>query len=59
MELQQNACIIVDEAQFLTKEEVMYLVDLVDRLDIPVLCYGLRADFKGDLFPGSYQLARL
>ena len=56
MELQQNACIIVDEAQFLTKEEVMYLVDLVDRLDIPVLCYGLRADFKGDLFPGSYQL---
>ena len=47
MELQQNACIIVDEAQFLTKEEVMYLVDLVDRLDIPVLCYGLRADFEG------------
>ncbi|MCI9011510.1 MAG: thymidine kinase [Oscillibacter sp.] len=46
MELQQNACIIVDEAQFLTKEEVMYLVDLVDRLDIPVLCYGLRADFN-------------
>ncbi|WP_325213553.1 thymidine kinase [Oscillibacter sp.] len=56
MELQQNACIIVDEAQFLTKEEVMYLVDVVDRLDIPVMCYGLRADFKGELFPGSYQL---
>ena len=56
MELQQNACIIVDEAQFLTKDEVMYLVYIVDDLDIPVICYGLRADFKGDLFPGSYEL---
>ena len=56
MELQQNACVIVDEAQFLTKEEVMYLVGLVDDLGIPVLCYGLRADFKGDLFPGSEAL---
>ena len=56
MELTQNACIIVDEAQFLTKEEVMYLVHIVDDLDIPVMCYGLRADFKGDLFPGSEAL---
>ena len=56
MELQQNACIIVDEAQFLTREEVLYLVYLVDDLDIPVMCYGLRADFKGDLFPGSQAL---
>ena len=56
MELQQNACIIVDEAQFLSKEEVMYLVYLVDDLGIPVICYGLRADFKGDLFPGSEAL---
>ncbi len=56
MELQQNACVIVDEAQFLTKDEVLYLVYLVDHLDIPVLCYGLRADFKGDLFPGSEAL---
>ena len=56
MELQQNACVIVDEAQFLTREEVMYLVGLVDDLGIPVICYGLRADFKGDLFPGSYHL---
>ena len=56
MELQQNACIIVDEAQFLTREEVMHLVYLVDDLDIPVICYGLRADFKGDLFPGSEAL---
>ena len=56
MELQQNACIIVDEAQFLTREEVMYLVYIVDDLGIPVICYGLRADFKGDLFPGSEAL---
>ena len=51
-----NACVIVDEAQFLTREEVMYLVGLVDDLGIPVICYGLRADFKGELFPGSYHL---
>ena len=55
-ELQQNACIIVDEAQFLTREEVHYLVHLVDDCGIPVICYGLRADFKGELFPGSYEL---
>ena len=56
MDLQENACIIVDEAQFLTKEEVHYLVHLVDDFGIPVICYGLRADFKGELFPGSYEL---
>lgn len=55
-DLQKFACIIVDEAQFLTREEVMYLVYLVDDLGIPVMCYGLRADFKGDLFPGSEAL---
>ena len=54
-ELQKYACIIVDEAQFLTKE-VYYLVHLVDDCGIPVICYGLKADFKGELFPGSYQL---
>ena len=56
MELQQNACVIVDEAQFLTKDEVLYLVHLVDDLELPVLCYGLRADFRGELFPGSEAL---
>ena len=55
-ELQQYACIIVDEAQFLTKDEVRYLVHLVDNCGIPVMCYGLRADFKGDLFEGSREL---
>ncbi len=55
-ELQKYACIIVDEAQFLTKDEVYYLVHLVDDCNIPVICYGLRADFKGELFEGSYHL---
>ena len=41
---------------FHTKDEVYYLVHLVDDCNIPVICYGLRADFKGDLFPGSYHL---
>lgn len=55
-ELTRYACIIVDEAQFLSREEVHYLVHLVDDWNIPVICYGLRADFKGELFPGSYEL---
>ena len=59
MELQQNACIIVDEAQFLSKEEVHYLVHLVDELDIPGMCYGRREEFKGDLFPGCGELRRV
>ncbi len=55
-ELKPYACIIVDEAQFLTRDEVRYLTELVDDWNIPVICYGLRADFKGDLFPGSAEL---
>ena len=55
-ELKEFACVIVDEAQFLSREEVRHLVHLVDDLDIPVICYGLRSDFKGDLFTGSYEL---
>ncbi|MEG0780842.1 MAG: thymidine kinase [Oscillospiraceae bacterium] len=55
-QLQENACVIVDEAQFLTREEVQYLVHLVDDLNLPVICYGLRGDFRGDLFPGSAEL---
>ena len=54
--LKSYACIIVDEAQFLTREEVRYLTGLVDEQNIPVICYGLRADFKGELFPGSQEL---
>lgn len=49
-------CIIVDEAQFCTKEQIEMLVHYVDDLDIPVICYGLRADFRNELFPGSMWL---
>ncbi|MBR6164513.1 MAG: thymidine kinase [Clostridia bacterium] len=49
-------CIIVDEAQFLTKEQVRLLVEIVDRKNVPVICYGLRADFQGNLFEGSHWL---
>ena len=55
-QLKPYACIIVDEAQFLTRDEVRYLTDLVDDWNIPVICYGLRTDFKGELFPGSAEL---
>ena len=50
------ACVLVDEAQFLTKEQVWQLADLADKHGIPVLCYGLRTDFQGELFPGSAAL---
>ena len=49
-------CILVDEAQFLTKEQVYQLSDVVDKLNIPVLCYGLRTDFQAELFEGSRYL---
>ncbi|MBR6028496.1 MAG: thymidine kinase [Clostridia bacterium] len=49
-------CVIVDEAQFLTKQQVEYLVHLVDDLNLPVIAYGLRADFQGNFFEGSQWL---
>jgi len=49
-------CVLVDEAQFLTKEQVWQLSDVCDKLGIPVLCYGIRTDFQGQLFPGSQWL---
>lgn len=49
-------CVFVDEAQFLEKQQVKQLSDVADQLDIPVLCYGLRTDFQGNLFTGSEQL---
>jgi thymidine kinase len=49
-------CILIDEAQFLTKEQVRQLARVVDRANIPVMCYGLRTDFQGELFPGSAAL---
>ncbi|MEL7687822.1 thymidine kinase [Citromicrobium bathyomarinum] len=53
------ACVLVDEAQFLSPEQVWQLARLTDRHDIPVICYGLRTDFRGDLFPGSAALLGL
>ena len=49
-------CVLVDEAQFLTRAQVWQLSDIVDRLHIPVLAYGLRTDFRGELFEGSQYL---
>ena len=49
-------CIFVDEAQFLTKEQVRNLSKISDKLDIPVMCYGIRTDFQGELFHGSSEL---
>ncbi|MBR9765626.1 MAG: thymidine kinase [Rhodobacteraceae bacterium] len=53
------ACIFVDEAQFLTKDQVWQLARVVDDLRLPVMCYGLRVDFRGELFPGSAALLAL
>ena len=49
-------CLIVDEAQFMTKEQVEQMVEIVDDYNIPVICYGLRTDFQGNFFPGSHWL---
>lgn len=48
--------VLVDEAQFLTEEQVWQLANLADQLGIPVMCFGLRTDFQGKLFPGSAAL---
>jgi thymidine kinase len=50
------SCVLVDEAQFLEPKHVRELSAVVDQLGIPVLCYGLRTDFRGELFPGSARL---
>jgi thymidine kinase len=49
-------CVFVDEAQFLSRAQVWQISDVVDRLGIPVLAYGLRTDFRGELFEGSRYL---
>ena len=50
------SCVLVDEAQFLSPKQVLQLSLVVDRLKIPVLCYGLRSAFRGEPFPGSVYL---
>lgn len=53
------ACVLVDEAQFLSAAQVRELAHIADEVGIPVLCYGLRTDFQGRLFPGSAELLAL
>ncbi|BBU84347.1 thymidine kinase [Escherichia coli] len=55
-EQQAIHCVLVDECQFLTRQQAYELSEVVDQLDIPVLCYGLRTDFRGELFIGSQYL---
>lgn len=55
-QIKQFDCVIVDEAQFCSKTQIEYFVHLVDDLGIPVICYGLRADFRNELFEGSLWL---
>ena len=50
------SCILIDEAQFLSKEQVRQLGKVADRLNYPVMCYGIRTDFQGKLFEGSLEL---
>lgn len=53
------ACVFVDEAQFLTRDQVWQLARAVDDLNVPVMAFGLRVDFRGELFPGSAALLAL
>ena len=50
------ACVMVDEAQFLSDAQVWQLAAIADEMGIPVMCYGLRTDFQGNMFPGSARL---
>ena len=52
-------CVLIDEAQFLTADQVWQLARAVDDLGVPIMCYGLRVDFQGKLFPGSAALLAL
>lgn len=55
-EIRRYDCVIVDEAQFCTKRDVEFFVHIVDDLEVPVICYGLRTDFRRELFEGSMWL---
>jgi thymidine kinase len=59
LETEDIACIFIDESQFLEKQQVWQLARAVDDLGVPVMCYGLRVDFQGELFPGSAALLAL
>ena len=55
-EIKSYDCVIVDEVQFATPQQIDFLSDIADFMDVPVVCYGLRADFQNKLFPGSERL---
>lgn len=55
-QIKEYDCVIVDEAQFCSKEDITFFVHIVDDLNIPVICYGLRTDFRRELFEGSKWL---
>lgn len=59
IELKDISCILVDEAQFLNKEQINQLFNIAVIKDIPVLCYGIRTDFKGEGFEGSIRLLEI
>lgn len=59
IEARGPACIFIDEAQFLSRDQVWQLARVVDDLGVPVMCYGLRVDFRGELFEGSATLLAL
>ena len=59
LQISRIDCVLIDEAQFLTKDQVWQLAKTVDDLDVPVMCFGLRVDFRGELFPGSASLLAL
>ncbi|MBS0616472.1 MAG: thymidine kinase [Verrucomicrobia bacterium] len=59
LDLEGVSCMLVDEAQFLTPENVQQLRDIALLKNIPVICYGLRTDFRSKLFPGSMRLMEL
>ena len=58
-DIRQYDCILVDEAQFVSKEQVNFFARVVDELNVPVICYGLRTDFQRNLFEGSMWLLAL
>ena len=53
---QKIDCVLIDESQFLTRQQILQLTKVVDDLNVPVLCYGIRSDFQGELFTGSQHL---
>ncbi len=52
-------CVLIDEVQFLTKDQIIQIAKITDEFDIPVMCYGIRTDFRGELFEGSHYLLAL